>query len=55
MVDRLIIFQSPMLVGPGGLPAFGGAPPTDRLRVIARREFGDDLMSIYAVRELQPR
>jgi hypothetical protein len=41
-----------VLVGPGGLPAFGGAPMTDRLRVIERREFGDDLMSVYAVKEL---
>jgi diaminohydroxyphosphoribosylaminopyrimidine deaminase/5-amino-6-(5-phosphoribosylamino)uracil reductase len=52
LVDRLIIFQAPVLVGAGGLAAFGSAPMTDRLRVIERREFGDDLMSVYAISEL---
>jgi diaminohydroxyphosphoribosylaminopyrimidine deaminase/5-amino-6-(5-phosphoribosylamino)uracil reductase len=52
VVDRLIIFQSPVLLGEGALPAFGGATGIDRLRVIERREIGDDLMSVYAVREL---
>jgi diaminohydroxyphosphoribosylaminopyrimidine deaminase/5-amino-6-(5-phosphoribosylamino)uracil reductase len=51
-VDRLIIFQAPVLLGAGALPAFGvvspgmGAP--EQWRVIDRREFGDDLMTIYA-------
>lgn len=54
MVDRLIIFQSPVLLGEGALPAFGGAPGIERLRVIERRELGDDLMSLYAVSELPP-
>ena len=51
-VDRLIIFQAPVLLGAGALPAFGvvspgmGAP--EQWRVIERREFGDDLMTIYA-------
>ena len=53
LVDRLIIFQAPVLVGAGGLSAFGSAPMTDRLRVIERREFGDDLMSVYALSELK--
>ncbi|MFI5310597.1 MAG: bifunctional diaminohydroxyphosphoribosylaminopyrimidine deaminase/5-amino-6-(5-phosphoribosylamino)uracil reductase RibD [Gemmatimonadales bacterium] len=52
MVDRLIIFQSPLLLGPGALPAFGGAPATGRLQVIERRDFGDDLMTIYALKQL---
>ena len=52
VVDRLIIFQAPVLVGPGALPAWGDAPATDRLRVIGRHEFGDDLMTVYAVNEL---
>jgi diaminohydroxyphosphoribosylaminopyrimidine deaminase/5-amino-6-(5-phosphoribosylamino)uracil reductase len=52
LVDRLIIFQAPVLLGPGGLPAFGGAPTTDRLRIIERREFGDDLMTVYALSEV---
>jgi len=52
LVDRLIIFQAPVLVGQGGLPAIGGASRTDRLRIVERREFGDDVMTIYAVSEL---
>jgi diaminohydroxyphosphoribosylaminopyrimidine deaminase/5-amino-6-(5-phosphoribosylamino)uracil reductase len=51
-VDRLIIFQSPVLLGDGALPAFGGATAAERLRVIERREFGDDLMTVYAVNDL---
>ena len=51
-VDRLVIFQAPVLLGAGALPAFGvvlpgmGAPM--QWRVIERREFGDDLMTTYA-------
>ena len=52
VVDRLIIFQTPVLLGDGALPAFRGATPMERLRVIERREFGDDLMTSYAVHEL---
>ncbi|MBI1808845.1 MAG: bifunctional diaminohydroxyphosphoribosylaminopyrimidine deaminase/5-amino-6-(5-phosphoribosylamino)uracil reductase RibD [Gemmatimonadetes bacterium] len=52
LVDRLIIFQAPVLLGPGALPAFAGAPPAERFRVVERREFGDDLMTVYALREL---
>ncbi|MGH7664967.1 MAG: bifunctional diaminohydroxyphosphoribosylaminopyrimidine deaminase/5-amino-6-(5-phosphoribosylamino)uracil reductase RibD [Gemmatimonadaceae bacterium] len=52
-VHRLIIFQSPVVLGEGSLPAFGSAPTAAaagarRLRVIARRAFGDDLMTTYA-------
>jgi len=51
-VDRLIIFQAPVLLGAGALPAFGevssGAPSADRWRLIEHRRFGDDLMSVYA-------
>jgi diaminohydroxyphosphoribosylaminopyrimidine deaminase/5-amino-6-(5-phosphoribosylamino)uracil reductase len=52
MVDRLIIFHSPVLLGAGALPAFGGEAAIERLRVVERREFGDDLMTVYAVHEL---
>ena len=51
-VDRLIIFQAPVLLGAGALPAFGavspGAGPPERWRITERREFGDDLMTVYA-------
>ncbi len=52
VVDRLIIFQSPILLGEGALPAFRGAPALDRIRIVERHAFGDDLMTVYALREL---
>jgi diaminohydroxyphosphoribosylaminopyrimidine deaminase/5-amino-6-(5-phosphoribosylamino)uracil reductase len=53
-VDRLIIFQAPVVLGPGSLSAFGtppgGLPPSvQRLDVINRATFGDDLMTVYAL------
>lgn len=53
-VDRLIIFQAPVILGGGALGAFSRAPATTageapRLRVIERRRFGDDLMTEYAL------
>jgi diaminohydroxyphosphoribosylaminopyrimidine deaminase/5-amino-6-(5-phosphoribosylamino)uracil reductase len=49
-VDRLIIFQAPVLLGPGALPAFSGASEIERLTVIERREFGEDLMTVFAMK-----
>lgn len=50
-VDRLIIFQAPVLLGAGALPAFGAVQPgtgaPEQWRVTERREFGDDLMTTY--------
>jgi len=51
-VDRLVIFQAPVLLGVGALPAFGGAPAIERLRVVEREQFGDDQMTVYALHEL---
>lgn len=53
-VDRLIIFQAPVVLGPGSLSVFSGtpeiAPPSaQRLEVINRATFGDDLMTVYAL------
>jgi diaminohydroxyphosphoribosylaminopyrimidine deaminase/5-amino-6-(5-phosphoribosylamino)uracil reductase len=55
LVDRLIIFQAPILLGRGALAAFGevaGRPLADAARwsVVARKAFGDDLMTVYAPR-----
>jgi diaminohydroxyphosphoribosylaminopyrimidine deaminase / 5-amino-6-(5-phosphoribosylamino)uracil reductase len=50
VVDRLIIFQAPVLLGAGALPAFSGMPSASRLAVVERREFGEDLMTVYAVK-----
>ncbi len=53
-VDRLIIFQAPVVLGQGALNAFAFAPPGDvarleRLRVLERRVLGDDVMTTYAL------
>lgn len=51
-VDRLVIFQAPVLLGAGALPAFGsvslGTGFPERWRVIERRSFDDDTMTSYA-------
>ncbi len=52
-VDRLITFRAPVLLGAGALPAFGTLASSPlagpgRWRVIERRAFGDDLMTVYA-------
>jgi diaminohydroxyphosphoribosylaminopyrimidine deaminase/5-amino-6-(5-phosphoribosylamino)uracil reductase len=56
LVDRLIIFRTPVQLGDGALPAFEFAPKDFEPRlghfpVLERRAFGDDLMTVYA---LQP-
>lgn len=55
VVDRLVIFQSPIILGRGALHAFANATPrtvraANRLKVLMRRELGDDLMTIYTAR-----
>jgi diaminohydroxyphosphoribosylaminopyrimidine deaminase/5-amino-6-(5-phosphoribosylamino)uracil reductase len=60
LVDRLITFQAPVVLGRGALSAFGAAPEalaTDarRLPIIERRTFGDDLMTVYAVHPVEAR
>jgi diaminohydroxyphosphoribosylaminopyrimidine deaminase / 5-amino-6-(5-phosphoribosylamino)uracil reductase len=54
LVDRLIIFQAPIVLGAGAVGAFTSAEgvlvrEARRLPVIARRALGDDLMTTYAV------
>jgi diaminohydroxyphosphoribosylaminopyrimidine deaminase/5-amino-6-(5-phosphoribosylamino)uracil reductase len=49
-VDRLIIFQAPVLLGAGSIPAFAGVEAMARLTVIERREFGEDLMTVFATK-----
>jgi diaminohydroxyphosphoribosylaminopyrimidine deaminase/5-amino-6-(5-phosphoribosylamino)uracil reductase len=55
LVDRLVIFQTPILLGEGALQAFAFAPGDVTARVeqasaLERREFGDDVMTVYALR-----
>lgn len=57
LVDRLIIFQAPLALGPGALAAFGSAPANfaaslERVRVVGRRAFGDDVMTTYALHDI---
>jgi diaminohydroxyphosphoribosylaminopyrimidine deaminase/5-amino-6-(5-phosphoribosylamino)uracil reductase len=56
LVDRLIIFHAPVLLGAGALPAFVFAAPAmlehaRRFAPVERHRFGDDLMTVYAPRE----
>jgi len=53
-VDRLVIFQAPVILGSGALPALACAPgvaslAARRLHVVDRRLVGDDLMTVYAL------
>jgi diaminohydroxyphosphoribosylaminopyrimidine deaminase/5-amino-6-(5-phosphoribosylamino)uracil reductase len=53
LVDRLVIFQAPCVLGAGSLNAFAFAPATtparaSRLPIVERRTLDDDLMTVYA-------
>jgi diaminohydroxyphosphoribosylaminopyrimidine deaminase/5-amino-6-(5-phosphoribosylamino)uracil reductase len=57
LVDRLIIFQAPIVLGEGALDAFAHLPATTvaearRYPIVEHRVLGDDLMTIYAVGSL---
>jgi diaminohydroxyphosphoribosylaminopyrimidine deaminase/5-amino-6-(5-phosphoribosylamino)uracil reductase len=52
LVDRLIIFRAPIVLGAGSLNAFGGVPPSTidtapRWTVVDARRLGDDEMTVY--------
>ena len=56
LVDRLIIFQSPVTLGPNALSPFTAATGDYRewlakLPMVRRAEFGEDVMSVYTLRE----
>ncbi|MEP6507646.1 MAG: bifunctional diaminohydroxyphosphoribosylaminopyrimidine deaminase/5-amino-6-(5-phosphoribosylamino)uracil reductase RibD [Gemmatimonadales bacterium] len=56
-VDRLVIFQAPIILGNGSLNAFSGiaAQPIEeapRFRVIRSEPIGDDIMTTYAIETL---
>ena len=55
-VDRLVIFRSPITLGDHGAGPFDGLPASVEERVtnapiVRRAEFGEDLMTAYALRE----
>ena len=57
LVDRLIIFRSPLVLGPDALQAFAFAPggfeqSLEQYRVVDERRFGDDVMTIHALHEV---
>jgi diaminohydroxyphosphoribosylaminopyrimidine deaminase / 5-amino-6-(5-phosphoribosylamino)uracil reductase len=57
LVDRLIIFQAPVVLGAGALHAFSKVPDqsvdqASRFRVLERRELDQDLMTIYALNQI---
>ncbi len=47
LVDRIVIFRSPRRLGAGAIAAFDDASFLDRFRVVARRRFGPDVMTVY--------
>jgi diaminohydroxyphosphoribosylaminopyrimidine deaminase/5-amino-6-(5-phosphoribosylamino)uracil reductase len=56
LVDRLVIFQSPITLGGDALSPFSGLPGNYRETlankpIVRRAEFGDDVMTVYALRE----
>ena len=60
LVDRLVIFQAPVVLGAGALAGFGDAPAQSgrgarRLPVVRRRALDDDLLTIYAVHPVPTR
>jgi diaminohydroxyphosphoribosylaminopyrimidine deaminase/5-amino-6-(5-phosphoribosylamino)uracil reductase len=54
LVERLVIYQAPIVRGGGALAAFGATAPRRadsdrRFPVLRRQDFGDDMMTIYAL------
>jgi diaminohydroxyphosphoribosylaminopyrimidine deaminase / 5-amino-6-(5-phosphoribosylamino)uracil reductase len=56
LVDRLVIFQSPITLGGDALSPFTGLPGNYRETlakrpIVRRAEFGEDVMTVYVLRE----
>ena len=49
LVDRLVIFQTKVSLGSGGLKAFADLKELPIQRVVSRSRFGDDEMTVYAL------
>jgi diaminohydroxyphosphoribosylaminopyrimidine deaminase / 5-amino-6-(5-phosphoribosylamino)uracil reductase len=53
VVDRIVMFQTPVALGPDGLRAFAFTPPEMaapgiKWKVVRQRQLGDDIMTVYA-------
>ena len=53
VVDRLVIFRAPIVLGEGALNAFSGVSPHDiahapRFELLESRSLGNDVVSVYA-------
>ena len=52
LVDRLVIFQSPITLGAAALSPLDALPDSPlNARVVRRAGFGEDVMTVYALRE----
>jgi diaminohydroxyphosphoribosylaminopyrimidine deaminase / 5-amino-6-(5-phosphoribosylamino)uracil reductase len=56
LVDRLVIFRSSLTLGQNALGPFDGVPDSVRERInkatiVRRTEFGEDVMTVFALRE----
>ncbi len=51
LVDRLIIFQAPVRLGPDALRPFGGERPYEACRIVSQERLGDDLMTEFAIHD----
>lgn len=54
VVDRLVVFRAPIVLGEGSLNAFSGIAPHDvarapRFHLLDNRRLGDDVVSVYSV------
>jgi diaminohydroxyphosphoribosylaminopyrimidine deaminase/5-amino-6-(5-phosphoribosylamino)uracil reductase len=57
LVDRLVIFQSPLVLGDDAPKAFAFAPDAfeaslREARIVERRQYGDDVMTTYALQDV---
>jgi diaminohydroxyphosphoribosylaminopyrimidine deaminase / 5-amino-6-(5-phosphoribosylamino)uracil reductase len=50
LVDRLVIFQTKVSLGPGGVKPFESLAELNIQRVVSESRFGDDVMTVYALK-----
>ncbi|MDQ6717448.1 MAG: bifunctional diaminohydroxyphosphoribosylaminopyrimidine deaminase/5-amino-6-(5-phosphoribosylamino)uracil reductase RibD [Gemmatimonadota bacterium] len=50
LVDRLVIFQTDIPLGPGGVKPFERLEDLDIVRIVGESRFGDDRMTVYALK-----